>query len=406
MFLHAEGFSQAPPVEYANPEEGFDLIRVAASEGDYARAKRIGNQILESNPEYHDVSIYLARVYGWDSRFDSAYAILEHVMAVNPELPEAYSAYVDLCYWQNDWNRLKSIAGEAISHTDSDDVRSKYALALYHTGEIQEAVAQADSVLADDPGQTLAGEVKRLSVLKSELKELFVHYSFDYFEAPYNRRWHMVTAGCVCPFSSGKLIPYINAGTNAGKGSFIETSDIQMNLEAYLILTKRNYMLAGYGISPGNYFPAHRAILDIWQILPAGFSLSAGVRYFYWDSHFVFWALGVEKYLGTYWLALKNYLFNKDYGFSSSHYFTIRRYFNSSFDYLSLTLGYGTAPDEPVVVISDLERLNAASIRIDLSKQVRSSIRLNISSGYSYEEYENQNYRNRFNFRIGSYIRF
>ncbi|HDR68529.1 MAG TPA: YaiO family outer membrane beta-barrel protein [Bacteroidaceae bacterium] len=398
-------FSQEPDYYYENPEEGFAVMRTAVSEGNFVRAKNIGKDLLEETPDYHDVSIYLARIYGWEARFDSAYAIVDDVLGNNPELPDAWMAYVDLCYWENNWEKLKSIAENAIALTDSDDVRAKYALALYHTGELQKAILQADSVLVRDAGHPLAGDVRQLSILKTKEPELFVHYSFDYFERPYYRRWHMLTAGLVYPFSFGKLIPYLNAGTIVGNETFSASSDLQFNIESYLIITEKNYMLAGYGISPGKYFPSHRAILDVWQILPAGFAVSAGARYFYRDSHFVFWNVTLEKYLGHYWLSLKNYLFFKDYGFSSSHYFTVRRYLNSSVDYLSLTIGYGTAPDEPVMVISDLDRLNAASLRLDLSKQVHSSIRLNISTGYSYEEYVNNNFRNRFNFRIGSYFK-
>jgi YaiO family outer membrane protein len=398
-------FSQEPLFGYENPEEGFALMRTAASEGDYSSAKKIGMQLLEENPDYFDVSIYLARVYGWNSQFDSAFAIIEDVIGKTTQLPDAYMAYVDLCYWQNDWEKLKLVADEAIKVTGSDDVRSRYALALYHTGEIHQAISHADTVLGHDPVNQLALDVRRLSMLEYDRFELFGHYSFDHFREPYYRRWHMFTAGMVYPFSSGKLIPYINAGTNAGGDTFKASSDLQFNLETYIILTKKNYLLAGYGISRGNFLPSHRAILDIWQILPAGFAVSAGARYFYGDSHFVFWDAGVEKYTGNFWLSLKNYLFYKDYGISSSHYFTARRYFKSNYDYLSLTAGYGTAPDEPVVVISDLDRLNATLLRVDLSKQVHSSIRLFFSFGYAYEEYANRCFRHRFNLSMGSYFK-
>jgi YaiO family outer membrane protein len=405
LFLIPHGFSQDTGIAFEHPEDGFALMRKAASEGDYPGAKRIASQLLEANPDYHDVSIYLSRVYGWNSQYDSAFAILEDVISKAPGLTDAYLAYVDLCYWQNDWEKLKSVAEKAIEVTNSDDVRARYALALYHTGELQQAISQADTVLEHDPANSVARDVRRLSMLESDTREWFGHYSYDFFSEPYLRRWHMLTAGMEQPFSFGKIIPFINAGTNAGGDAFKASSDVQFNLESYIILTKKNYMLAGYGISPGKYFPSHRAILDVWQTLPAGFAVSAGVRYFYWESHFFYWNLGVEKYHGNYWFALKNYLFFKDYGASSSHYLTARRYLNSSKDNLSLTLGYGTAPDEPVVVISDLDRLNAASVRADLSKLVRSSVRLYFSFGYSYEEFEKDQTRNRFNFSAGAYFK-
>jgi YaiO family outer membrane protein len=398
-------FSQEQVDTYENPEEGFSAMRTAANAGEYANAKQIGLLLLAENPEYSDVSIYLARVYGWEKLYDSAYVLIEEVIAENPELPDAYIAYVDICYWENNWEKLKSVSDEALKVTNSDDIRAKYALALYHSGEDQQARSQADSVIVNEPEHLLANDVLQLLMLESDGPELFGFYSFDYFQKPYVRRWHMLTAGGVYPFSFGKLIPYINAGTQVNEESFSKSSDIQFNLESYFILSEKNYMLAGYGISPGKFFPSHTALLEVWQVLPAGFAISAGARYFYWDSHFLYWSLGLEKYLGSYWFALKNYIFFKDYGVSTSHYLTARKYLSSRNDFISLTLGYGTAPDEPVVVISDLDRLNAASVRVELSKQVHSSIRLNISAGYSYEEYMDRNYRNRFNVRLGAFFK-
>lgn len=315
LLFSSEVYSQEKSFTYENPEEGFSLMRVSAVEKDYQTGKKIGYQLLDENPGYADVSIYLARVYGWELQYDSAYAVIEDVIRDNPGLPDAYIAYVDICYWQNNWDKLISVAEDALLVTDSEDVRAKYALALYYSGEIQQARLQADSVIVKSPDHKLANDVLQLSMLQSNGPELFAHYTFDYFQKPYYRRWHMLTAGGVYPFSFGKLIPYINAGTSAGNGdSFAASSDIQFNLESYFLLSDKNYMLAGYGISPGKFFPSHRAIIDVWQILPAGFAVSLGARYFYWDSHFFYLSLGVEKYLGNYWLSLKNYLFFKDYG--------------------------------------------------------------------------------------------
>ena len=108
--------------------------------------------------------------------------------------------------------------------------------------------------------------------------------------------------------------------------------------------------------------------------------------------------------MGSYWFVFRNYLFFKDYGVSGSYYLTGRRYFNSRYDYLSLTLGYGTAPDEPIDVISDLERLNAVSARLEFSKKITPDIRLLSMLGYAWEEYADQEYRNRFDFRLGAYF--
>ena len=351
-------------------------MRQHAADNRYADAKNMGYRLLEENPDYYDVSLYLARIYGWEAAYDSAYSILEQVLLNDPSLFEAYEVRVDLAYWENDWIKLEEYAGAALAlNPDSPEIKKKYLLAKFQQGS------------------TL------------DVTELLVVYSYDHFREPYLRNWHMITAGATIPYRLGSLSPYINGGYQPGEGT---STDIQLNLDTYFHLGKTTYAMAGYGISPGgvvNYLPNHRAALEVWQVLPAGFAISAGMRYLYWDQNFTFLTFSGEKYTGNYWFSLRNYLFYKEYGFSGSYYLSARRYFANRFNYLNITLGYGTAPDEPLLIISDLDRLNAFSFRAEFSNQVRYNLRLSVMAGYAWEEYADQQFRNRFDMRMGLYIR-
>jgi YaiO family outer membrane protein len=379
LFLFAAAPSQLwgqDVLLYSNPEEGFALMRQHAQQGDYTHAKKIGYSLLEENSAYHDAALYLARIHGWEASYDSAYVLLDRVITEDPELFEAYVTCADLAYWQNNWERLEECAEKAIAlEPDSAAVFDAYRQA-------QRAGAQ------------VAGP------------EAFLHYSYDHFSLPYVRNWHMLTAGGNIPVKAATLVPYVNAGYHAGGNQ--PATDVQINLDAYFKLGKKNHAMGGYGFSPNgsiNYLPIHRAAAEIWQVLPSGFGLSAGLRYFYWDQNFTFLTFSGEKYAGNYWFSLRNYLFFKDYGASTSWYASVRRYFASRHDHLTFTLGYGTAPDEPLVVVTDLERLSAVSGRVELSKQVNPRIRLAGMLGYAYEEYFDQEYRHRFDLRMGCYFR-
>jgi len=379
LFLFAASF---PPVWaqdsslYSHPEEGFALMRQHAQQGDYANAKKTGYSLLKENSTYHDVALYLARVHGWEGRYDSAYVLIDRVISEAPELFEAYQTCADLAYWQNNWERLEECAEKAIVlEPDSAAIFDSYR--------------QAQRAGAQESGP-----------------EVFLHYSYDHFSLPYVRNWHMLTAGGNIPVKAATLVPYVNAGYHAG--GFTPATDIQLNLDAYFKLGTKNHAMAGYGFSPNgsiNYLPIHRAAAEIWQVLPAGFGLSAGMRYFYWDQHFTFLTFSGEKYAGNYWFSLRNYLFFKDYGASASWYASVRRYFLTRYDHLTFTLGYGTAPDEPLLVVTDLERLSAVSGRVELSKQLNPRIRITGMLGYAYEEFFDRDYRNRFDVRVGCYFR-
>lgn len=361
---------------YSHPEEGFALMRQMATDRDYQSAKQIGYSLLEENGAYHDAALYLARIHGWEASYDSAYLVLDQVIAQAPELFEAYQTCVDIAYWENNWQRLEECADRAVElEPDSAGIFDHYRQAQH-------------------------------SESRQEWPEIFGHYSYDHFALPYVRNWHMLTAGGKIPVKPGTLVPYLNAGyQGAGEDA---AGDIQLNLDAYLNIGTKTYAMVGYGFSPRgaiNYLPGHRAAAEIWRSLPLGFGLSAGLRYFYWDQHFTFLTFSAEKYAGSYWFSLRNYLFFKEYGVSTSWYLSARRYFDTRFNYLNLTLGYGTAPDEPVTVVTDLERLNAVSVRVELSKQVSPLVRMVGMVGYSYEEYYDQLYRNRIDLRVGCYFR-
>jgi len=366
----------AQEVVQPNPEMEFAQMRELAGAGDYVGAKKIGYHLLDENPDYFDVALYLARVHGWESSFDSAYMVLDEVIAKAPELYEAYETCADLAYWENNMERLESCAEQAAAlEPDSAGAFDTYKLALLQARP----------------------QPKQL--------EIFGFYSYDHFTVPYVRNWHMLTAGAEIPIKYGTLIPSLNGGYQAGADA--PATDLQINLDAYLNLGKTTYSLLGYGFSPNgdvNYFPGHRAAAELWQSLPLGFALSAGMRYFYWDQNFTFLTFSAEKYAGRYWFAFRNYLFFKDYGVSGSYYLTGKRYFDSKYNYLSLTLGYGTAPDEPIDVVSDLERLNAISARIEFSKKITPRVRLVSMFGYAREEYFDQEYRNRIDLRVGAYF--
>lgn len=365
------------PVSYNNPEEGFALMRSYANKGDYGQAEKVGYILLEENRNYHDVALYLARIQGWQSRFDSAYQVLNRVFTQAPELFEAYKTCADIAYWDNNWEKLESCIERAVElEPDSAQLFERYKRAR-----------------------------QELRLQQTE-PEIFAFYSYDHFSLPYVRNWHMLTAGGHIPVKPGTLVPYMNVGYLAG--NYQPATDIQLNLDAYLSLGKRNQAMLAYGFSPNgalNYLPVHRAAAEIWQTLPRGFGLSAGLRYFYWDQSFTFLTISAEKYAGNYWFSLRNYLFFKDYGLSASWYLSARRYFATRYDHLTLTLGYGTAPDEPLVVVSDLDRLNAVSGRVEYSKQVNPRLRVMAAAAYAYEEYFAQEYRHRMGVRLGCYFR-
>jgi YaiO family outer membrane protein len=138
----------------------------------------------------------------------------------------------------------------------------------------------------------------------------------------------------------------------------------------------------------------------VWQILEGGWALSAGLNYYYFDRNIFIAGLSVEKYINRYWFSAKGYIYFKDEGPTTSFYFNARRYFNN-IDYLQITVGMGTAPDEPFDVQPDINRLSANSLRLTWFCSLSSKLTMRIGAGYSREEYDEALWRNRFEGNIG-----
>ncbi|MCU0407318.1 MAG: YaiO family outer membrane beta-barrel protein [Bacteroidales bacterium] len=320
--------------EITNPEAEYERVRELAFSGAYDSALVDAHRLLKSFPDYGDVRILIGRVLAWQHRYDEAVSVLDTLLAVEPANKDAIAARNSVLLWKKDNTPV------------STDVR--------------------------------------------------VGYTFDSFTEPYNRSFQLFKAGVGHRFGFGPAAAYVNYG-NLISGNPFESSvkEFQFEVEAYPKISKSNYAYLAYAVSPGEFFPGHRAAAEFFQVLPAGFGISAGINYYFFDRSTYIATTSVEKYLGDNWLSLRGYFYFKDDGVTTSVYLNARRYFNDT-DYLQLTLGTGTAPDEPFDVQFDLMRLSAHSARFFFNVAVTRSLVMRLGAGYSYEEYAEDSWRSRY----------
>lgn len=320
--------------EIPDPEAEYARIRAEAFEGKYDTAATDARKLIKSFPSYGDARILLGRILAWQKDYADAAAVIDTLLMTEPANQDALSAKSDIIRWSKE-NRLESTG--------------------IRTG-----------------------------------------YLFDTFREPFERFWQIFSAGAEHRFNWGLAAADLNIG-NAVIGEPIpdNATEWQLEGEAYPKLSGKNYAYLDYAFSPGVYFPRHRAAIEVWQVLPAGWAVSAGMNYYYFNRNIFIALASVEKYLGRYWLSLKGFLYFKEHGLTTSEYFTARRYFNDV-NYLQLTLGAGTAPDEPWDIQTDLMRLHAYSARVMYNVSLAPRLIMKIGTGYSYEEFSENIWRNRF----------
>jgi len=319
-------FSQLLSQENIDPEAEFQRIRTMAFDGNYTQAAADARKLVNAFPTYGDARILLGRILAWQKDYKQAAAVIDTLLKTEPDNADALSARRDISLWSKE-----------------------------------------NTAIATD---------------------LRTGYSFDYFKEPYTRFWQVFSLGAGHRFSFGPASASVNIGNLiTDETTNLYATELQFEADAYPRLSNKNYAYIAYAYSPGTYFPTHRAAFEIWEVLPAGWAISAGLNYYYFDRN-IFIALGsVEKYLGKFWLSGKCYVYFKDDGPRTSFYFNVRRYFND-FDYLQLTLGTGTAPDEPFNIREDINRLSANSIRLAYNFNVKGRFSVRLGAGYSREEYD------------------
>ncbi len=124
----------------------FRHARELAFAGDHETARAVAREILEAEPEYVEVAVFLARLDAWDGDYDGAARQLDAILAAHPDSVEARLALVDVDIWRG---RLRDAAAgcEAVLAMDPDDTE-----ALARRRRIAELVARREAERAAGVG--------------------------------------------------------------------------------------------------------------------------------------------------------------------------------------------------------------------------------------------------------------
>ncbi len=390
-----------------NADSLFLEARDLATAGNYSASREACYQLVSLYPSYLDGYLLLARTHAWEEHSDSARYWVNRALLLNPGHEEALYTLAQVEYWAGTPAAALPAVREGLALQPGDpDLLYLQALILTRAEDWKEArktLALLRDTLPAYPGADSLARLSRAVIFPSAVS---AEYFYDHFSLPYVRNWHVLALSLDAETRKSKGSLRLNTGYLVQpENAFGENLESQLEADWYPWLGPKNYMYLNYGISPGLYFPAHRAGAEIFQDLPAAFVLSAGFRYLKWTDGFLFYTASLEKYAGPYWISLRPYIFHKPYGWSAAWFLTLRRYLGHPEDYLQLIAGTGTSPDEPLLAASDLDRLSSRSIRLGGQYRVSDRWRVHVLAGFAREEYASDQNRNRFDFRAGlSYL--
>ncbi|MBP7497033.1 MAG: YaiO family outer membrane beta-barrel protein [Bacteroidales bacterium] len=340
----------------------FEQARQLAFTGKKAEARGLCRLILKKSPDYADVRVLLARTYSWDGIYDSARVELKDLIQ-RKFYADAILALIDVEIWDDKPDSALFYCDLGLLYEpNNEEILIKKAKILIKKEQENEAKTILRQVLDNvNPASTEAEKLLFDIKTAKLLNRIDLGWANEYFDetnlfkANYLRNWNVYTLGYSHRFKKIGLVQF-----RGNLGTMNEDPQInkQFEINAYPSISKNNYLYLGYGYSPeDNHFPRHYFGAELYQKLPKAFEASLGFRLlkFYGSegvSNTLIFTGSIGKYIGNYWFSLRPYITpdaNKlsEYKLnriSTSLYFTVRRYFATSDDYLSLTVGGGVSP--------------------------------------------------------------
>jgi len=360
----------------------FKQAQRMAFAGKYAEGRRLSRQLLQVSPHYTDGAILLASTFIWEQAFDSARAVLRPLLEQNPDFAEGLLLMADV--------ELKAGFPEAALpfinrglalNPAARDFLQRKERANQALGRVEEEA---------QPGQGGAAQAALLPVNKEALTDrLRLDYQLTTFSKGFSP-WHLGAVEYLHQHGRSKYLARINYAERYDQQS------LQGELEAYPQLRRNTYAYLSVGASDRKLFPHYRLGVELYHLFPHKIEASLGGRgLFSPDERVILYTAYIGKYFPKYWVSLRPFAHRVGESWQATGILQLRRYLRHEDEHLTLMLAKGSIPFVQVG-FREIGRFNAT--RAGLEGQFRLGKRYLIGgmAAYEYEEYSQDQFRNRF----------
>ena len=147
------------------------------------------------------------------------------------------------------------------------------------------------------------------------------------------------------------------------------------------------YSYLNFGYSDNSIFPNYRYGASLYASLPWSLEIDGGFRLLKYSTDTWIYTFALGKYWGNYWFSLRTFITPQIEKASVSYSLIIRYYLSGADDYLSLSLGTGISPSEQQVVDSQGNWLKSNKVGLEYQNKLGKVVILNLTAGYSSEEF-------------------
>lgn len=403
LFLHQSlTFALCPLYqEKINLDDLFKEARTLAFQENRKEAREICKKILEEEPGYHDVRVFLGRLYAWDKEYDSARKELQKVLEDTPNYSDALIVLIDIEYWNNNLNLALIYCNQGLrTYPNHEEFLLRTAKILVSMEDLKAASKNIKQLLETNPSHKEALQLLDNIKFSSQPYAASVRYIFDRFERSEGGfgPWHFISLELSRKFGLGSIIGRVNyANRNFGSGS---TSGTQFEVDAYPEIKKGMYAYLNAGYSPSSFFPKYRFGSELYSALAGSFEMSFGIRYLDFSSVKVLIYTGnLGKYYKNYWFSFRPFVTTKSSDIFFSGILLVKRYFADEDNYLTLLFGFGSTPTE-IFFLEDIERLNSYKVGLEVQRKISRSLSVRCHIRFEREEFQIDEFGNRYTFEI------
>jgi YaiO family outer membrane protein len=408
FFIILEILPAVSQTKTLNVDSLFKQAQQLAFSNHRKEARSIARQILDINRKYSDARVLIGRTFAWDQQFDSARHEIKQVFGIDSSYRDAIDAMIDIEFWSKNYPEALKWCNKGLIYNSNDrDILLKKARILIAMGRDDEARAVLAQLLGINPNSYEVNAL--LASMKKYRNRAIVEHTFDFFHEPYVRRWHMSSLQYQRDAKWGTVVGKFNVAQMVGANqTYLANPDFQMEADAYPIINPKTYVYLNAGYSWGKLFPRVRLGFEPFRSLGNGWEASLGARYLYYNSdfsttsHVTILTGSIGKYFTSNWLSFRPYLVFTHENFSQSYFLFYRHYLGIPENYVGGDLGIGSSPDENYTKTADFGQnsLNSYRIRFDVQHKLGKRFILRILTGYTYEKYMADTYRNRFDTNV------
>ena len=383
-----------------DPINSLSEIKRLVSNKQRGQAVLLCQSILVDRPNYHDIRVYLGRIYSWEKRYDDARKELLRVLLKKPKHKEAFEAIINVEMWSGNYLEALQFLNTVLNLYPVNETFLFQKVKVLHKLERTDSASETILELLElNPSHKEANEFEQKLKISKKINAVAVSYELDVFNKIFDPR-HLLFVSLLRKTKYGTVIGRASVAKRFGKEGF------QYEIDAYPRIRSGTYAYLNFGVSYSTLFPSRRYGIELYQKLPKSFEFSAGLRYLEFTSSSPKIITGsIGKYYKNYWFSLRPYFTPKSYGTSTSVNLTIRNYLKNANNFLALTLGIGVSPDERGRLVNEesLYKLKSYKASLGIQKTLSPLIRMRFKIGYFLEELQFSlgDFSNRYNFSAG-----